>query len=130
MRNAGVVMVGPGCAVCGDGLVQDASGNPYDGRVCSELGWCGCGGPEDIDQAMLAYLRTLTHPAGFSTDRSAIARAVTDDEPEDGSDGATLRLLLAYMADDLGWSEHGGSVYGAWLTDDGKQALDNLVAAA
>jgi hypothetical protein len=37
--------------------------------------------------------------------------------------------LTAYLCDALGWTEHGGGVGGAWLTDEGERALSNLRAA-
>lgn len=30
----------------------------------------------------------------------------------------------------VGFTEHGGSIYGSWLTDDGTEALANLRAWA
>lgn len=102
------------CEQChGDGTIDD--GRPYvlDSLVTTELGWCGCGDPEAVDKVMLAYLRS---------------RAAEDwPDPEGVSDDAVL--LLAYIADALRWTEHGSSVGGAWLTDDGRKALANLEAA-
>lgn len=80
--------------------------------VTAELGWCGCGDPDAIDALMLTY---LSEQPGW------------EHAPTQGND---VRLLLAYIADDLAWTEHGSSVFGAWLTDDGKQALSNLQALA
>jgi hypothetical protein len=80
--------------------------------VVGNLGWCGCGSPEDIDALMLAYLRSRTGedwpkpaPVGVSPDAA---------------------VLLAYMADALDWSEHGISIGGAWLTERGERALATL----
>lgn len=81
-----------------------------DRSVASEAGWCGCGDPEQVDTLMLRYLAALPkweHEEGDG---------LSDD----------VRLLLSYVADDIGWTEHGTSVYGCWLTDDGKEALSNL----
>lgn len=80
-----------------------------------ELGGCGCGQPERVDAMMLAYLESRAgegfpkpDPAGVSEDAA---------------------LLLAYLADMLDWTEHGGSVGGAWLTDEGERALAHLRSA-
>lgn len=80
--------------------------------VGTELEWCGCDRPEEVDRMMLAYLE---------------ARAVEDfpkPHPEGVSEDA--ETLLAYIADQLGWTEHGGSVGGAWLSPAGETALNNL----
>ena len=83
-----------------------------DEAVAAELGWCLCNRPEEVNRMMLAYLE---------------ARSIEDwpkPHPEGVSEDA--ETLLAYIADQLGWTEHGGSVGGAWLTADGREALDNL----
>ena len=80
--------------------------------VNAELEWCGCDTPEEVDRMMLAYLRSRDEKGWPKT------------EPEGVSADATL--LLSYMAARLDWTEHGGSVGGAWLSDDGKEALANL----
>ena len=90
--------------------------DPDDGpTVAAELGWCGCGSHEDIDAWMLAYLRSR---AGDEWPKPV---------PEGVSEDATT--LLAYMADDLGWTEHGGSIYGAWLTDEGRLVIQRMEVA-
>lgn len=71
--------------------------------------WCGCGMPEEIDKAMLTYLSSGTHPY-----------------PNILKINNTTDLFCAYIADSLGWTEHGGSVYGAWLTEEGKKILDGI----
>ncbi len=76
-------------------------------RVNAELGWCGCGTGDRVDEMMLAYLGQSGPVLHFGDDAG---------------------MLVAYMADALGWTEHGGSIGGAWLTEDGEQALANLRA--
>lgn len=120
VRNAAVVREGGPCDNCRTfGTAEDdgpAGGDVKESLVSHELGWCGCGNPEDVDRMMLAYLT---------------ARA-EEDWPKPRAEGVSddAEMLLAYIADELEWTEHGGSVGGAWLTDDGKEAMRNLTAAA
>jgi hypothetical protein len=108
MVNAKVAhSVAEPCAHC----LEMATEAMESGRVQAEIGWCGCG-TDRTDEMMLAYLRSRE----------------VDGFPKPAPDGvhADAVELLAYMADDLGWTEHGGGVGGAWLTDAGREALANL----
>lgn len=40
--------------------------------------------------------------------------------------GSNARLLVCYLLDWIGATDHGGSVTGAWLTDEGKELLEAL----
>lgn len=81
----------------------------FDGEiVAKELGWCGCGELARVDALMLGYL--------------------TSGDPVLQVNG-DAGLLLAYIADDRGWTDHGGSIHSAWLTDSGRELLANLTAA-
>ena len=75
-------------------------------------GYCACGSPEIITELMQSFL-TLTRP---STDGTAQFTQIVDTEP--------LDLALAYWADRRGLTEHGGSVYGAWITPAGRRWLE------
>jgi len=104
-------------------------------QVAEELEWCGCGDNDRVDELMLAYLDWLELDKQFSD--SILAEyggdlltswkdeRWTQDRAECPLD-EDVRLLVMYVADHLGWTEHGSSVYGAWLTDDGREALANL----
>lgn len=109
--NAKIVRIGGSddCQCSGWPLDINDDGSPADGMVCMEMGWCGCGNPEDVDRWMVAFLTSGT------------ANSPTITSP--------LDTVLAYMADGLGWTEHGGGIGGSWLTDDGLEALANLQAA-
>ena len=107
--NAKFVADGPTCNHCQQ--VLDGTDAVYEpaGMVVCHMDWCSCGTPEVIDEAMVAYL---------DSDDDGILRSAPDAET----------MLLAYIADHLGWTAHGGSIHGAWLTDDGREALANLKA--
>jgi hypothetical protein len=109
VRNASIVVTTPRDAPACDGP------HPHEAPeslVAAELGWCACGNPEDVDAAMLAYLRSRAVP----------------DWPKPDPDGVSVdaAMLLAYIADSLGWTEHGSFVGAAWLSDEGREALRNL----
>lgn len=82
--------------------------------------FCGCGSPDAVVKAMRDYMNrvrtytNLVHQPGPLPD--GIERPVPDDD--------LAALLLAYIADHLGFTDHGGSVYGAWITDAGSRWLD------
>lgn len=118
VRNAGWVTERP------DGLPCEHLDDLSEPSVAAELGWCGCGSPEDVDRMMLAYLRNIEARWTVRKD---------EDAPHWGwraTEGLSTdaETLIQYMADALGWTEHGGTVGGAWLTDDGHVALRNLMA--
>jgi hypothetical protein len=113
MVNCKPTLDGGGCDACRDDVHRnplDPDGEPWSMLVQHEAGWCACGDEDQVDWMMQRYLRML------ADDRRP--EAYEEDVP----------TLMAYIADSLGWTEHGGSVGGAWLTDDGREALSNLEA--
>ena len=74
------------------------------------MGWCGCGCPENADRAVLTYMETLNYGEIKKTkDIHDIYEGLHD----------PLLLCLMYTLDEKGLTEHGSSVYGAWLTTKG-----------
>lgn len=69
-----------------------------------KLGWCGCGCPEDAERCVLNLLSEI---------KVKTADVYADD----------LLLCLAYTLDHAGLLEHGTSIGGAWLTEEGKMYL-------
>lgn len=114
VKNAAIVRDRT-CDQCRD-YGTDPNGPAYvlESLVNTEVGWCGCGDPSEVDAMMLAYLRARSHPE-FP-------------KPPTRFVGKQAEMLLAYVADRLGWTEHGTSIGGAWLSDDGIEALKNLEA--
>lgn len=113
--------------------IVDEEGVHHDGIegwCASFLGFCGCGRPEDPLETVLGVL------SAFEAMRAA--RDVKDDAtanmaweqihriaPTEG-EYAGLGYSLLYMLDDKGLIDHGSSVHGSWLTDDGKEFLARL----
>ena len=83
--------------------------------------FCACGNPEIVEDAMLAYLDGVIDLDNEDT--------VTPDGWRARCGGEVAFLLLAYLADQQKWTKHGGSVYGAWITDKGRQTRAALAAA-
>lgn len=69
------------------------------------LGFCACGSPWIILNGLEKYLDVVEK------------REYREDENF---------LLYAYVADRAKLTDHGGSVYGAWLTDKGEEILNLL----
>lgn len=68
-----------------------------------KLRWCGCGDPDSAKEVVKEYLQAVK------------ARRV--DVNND------LVLCLAYTMDAAGLTDHGSSICGAWLTDEGEMFL-------
>lgn len=112
-----------------EGGVRDADGvgfdSPFDLLIESHaggLGWCACG---DIDRALdlvCGYLAAL-HWSSLQEGRHPRER-------EHAGINEDAWLLLSYLCDAAGWTEHGISVRGAWLTEEGRQALWMLTERA
>lgn len=96
-----------------------------------KLKWCGCGTPEDAKKVIRDFLRILNITSDVykvnkikkdelskSQDKAFMDRfgvkAVYDNE---------LLLCLAYALDAAGFTEHGSSIGGAWISLEGKMFL-------
>lgn len=92
------------------------------------LNFCGCGRPERVAELLAAYLSALVEDS-----RQAEARCVPTwkQQPwlEVGGDDRDVFLMCAYIADAAGWTEHGGSVHGAWITESGRDILAKYLKA-
>jgi hypothetical protein len=86
-----------------------------DLRKFLEDKFCGCGQPEAAAAALLRLLRL--HP--LHSNREAFEQWISDDG---------IEMLLLYTLDAWKLTEHGGSVGGAWLTEEGKKIRDALAA--
>jgi len=67
-------------------------------------GFCGCGSPDMVVDAMIGYLSQ-------------------DDKMLKCGEGLD-QLMLAYWADSAGLTEHGTSVFVTWLTPAGRRWLE------
>lgn len=95
-----------------------------------DLGLCGCNCPEDTKEAIRKYLhiRKDFHDKEL-TYEGVVRRYRTDlgiDEHSQVQHGV-LQFMM-YVLDKEGYTEHGGSVGGCWLTKKGEMFMDVLDA--
>lgn len=93
------------------------------------MGFCGCGLPEETRDWLIELLELLR---GEKDENGSFCRV--DDWYEkqkallgDRENGMAGDFVL-YVLDAIGWTEHGGSVYGSRLSEAGIDALDKLKA--
>lgn len=84
---------------CDEELMEECENFFYYEKLC----WCGCGDPDSAKKVIKEYFRAVK------------ARRV--DVNND------LVLCLAYTMDAAGLTDHGSSIRGAWLTDEGEMFL-------
>lgn len=89
----------------------------YD--LIHELGICGCGNPEIAYKEIHNMLKRSVDPERY--DRDKHDKWLIPDYEYDG-----YILFMAYTLDHNGFLTHGSSIYGAVLTDKGKQLLKVL----
>lgn len=90
------------------------------------LKWCGCGRPEEADLAILDYLNCLYYACyGYESNNCVLCsksydeHGVKDIRSIYGGLDDVLLLCLMYTMDAAGLTDHGSSIYGAWLTTKG-----------
>lgn len=92
------------------------------------LGFCGCGSPERVADMICRYLEAVDWAwecgpnmefAHYWAERcqNMIERAKLEED---------AFMLCAYIADSRRFTEHGGSVGGAWLSDKGRSFVGAL----
>lgn len=94
------------------------------------LGLCGCGCPDASRRDIRNYLRIVNlKRKDFSTFddyyKIYIARMKEYFNVESVYDNSLLQFM-AYILDNKGFTEHGSSIGGAWITEKGKQYLSVL----
>lgn len=82
-------------------------------RVFLNDAFCGCGSPEDAFASLTKLLRIVSQPQWLDGLKAFV--------PDEG-----VQMLLLYQLDKLDLTEHGGSVYGSWLSEKGKEVLAAL----
>lgn len=81
-----------------------------------KLNWCGCGDPDIAKRVVRDYLEVINDK--FDSDVTFEKKFGVDLVYDND-----LLLCLAYTIDAAGFTEHGSSISGAWLTDEGKMFL-------
>lgn len=80
------------------------------------LNWCGCGDPDIAKRVIRDYLEVIKDKFdnNVTFENKFGVKSVYDND---------LLLCLAYTIDAAGFTEHGSSISGAWLTEEGKMFL-------
>lgn len=81
-----------------------------------ELGFCGCGRPQDIASMFKKHMNLISLSSKDRWDNEDNKKTISSDE----------HLLVLYILDSKKIIEHGGSVYGGWLSESGKEMLKEL----
>ncbi len=85
----------------------------------TDIGLCGCGRPLDTWEMIHRYLKALKL-------RSESVDEGIEEVKNFYMQNYGLAQFMAYILDDREYTEHGTSIYGAWLTDKGKDLLSIL----
>ena len=101
-----------------------------DYYMYEELNLCGCGIPEDTYEIIRRYLHIRED---YYTDKieykDVLERYKTDLHiKDDDSLQAGLLQFMMYVLDHKGFTEHGSSIGGCWLTNKGRMLLTVLDA--
>ena len=93
---------------------------------------CGCGNPEEIAKLIrnILQLRKLKHDQYWEEKDREKQKLIIEEEinltKELFKDADVFELLVLYLLDNKGLTEHGGSVYTSHLTEEGRDLLDSL----
>ena len=104
-----------------DGMILGPDDCYYDteqeAMYYGQIGLCGCGQPEEVHRLLLDCMSAINddHPSLISAEK--VARIVSE-RPD------VVAEMILHFLDSREVTEHGGSVYGSWLTDRGKQMLE------
>jgi len=85
---------------------------------------CSCGTPEDCKNVICEYLIILNK----WTSNTKIPKDFKTSFGVDSIYDNPFTLFLAYAIDSYGFTEHGSSIGGAWITDLGRMYIDVLLA--
>jgi len=96
------------CYVGPDGCHYDS---PQEVQYFCKLNLCGCGNPDEVHALLIQCAKHFGN-GPFALRVDGIVNLVKEN-PE------VVAQFIAHFLDSKGLTEHGGSVYGSWLTEDG-----------
>jgi hypothetical protein len=91
--------------------------NELQEYIYGELGFCGCGLPEET----IALLRDVLSVIESDEPNYKALLPLLDHKKTPG-----LVYTYLYLLDDKGLTDHGSGVMACWLTDKGSELLDSL----
>lgn len=77
------------------------------------LSFCGCGSPNSVCDLLLDFLECFTGDYDL-IDRNLVNKLLSENSNHIWHD------FMLYFLDSKGITEHGTSIYGSWLTEEGK----------
>ena len=133
-----VVDNNPDCCIKNE-VVRGCRTEPYeesliepllDFYMYEKMDLCGCGIPEDTYEAIRRYLRIRKSCFEENLSWEDITERYRANLHIDYDDSMNHGILqfLAYILDSYGFTEHGSSVGGCWLTEEGERLLTVLDA--
>lgn len=133
-----VVDNNPNCCVRFE-VIRDCRTEPYEESLIEPLlnfymhekmDMCGCGTPEDTYEVIRRYLRIRKNCFAEKLSWEDVVERYETNLHMNYSDSMNYGMLqlLAYVLDSYGFTEHGSSVGGCWLTKDGERLLTVLDA--
>lgn len=105
--------------------------NPLmDYYMYEELNLCGCGSPEFTYSAIREYLHIREDWYKNRIKYDGVLQRYKKNLHIDDNDSLQSGLLqfMMYILDHKGFTEHGGSIGGCWITDKGRRLLTVLDA--
>lgn len=101
-----------------------------DYYMYEKLHLCGCGSPEDTYEVIRRYLHIRKDWRDNSVPYEKVIERYKTDLGIDADNNMHYGILqfLMYVLDDNGFTEHGSSVGGCWLTKNGEMLLAVLDA--
>lgn len=101
-----------------------------DYYMYEELNLCGCGNPEFTYSVIRKYLHIREDWYMDKLKYDDVLQRYKEDLHIDNNDSLQSGLLqfMMYILDYKGFTEHGGSIGGCWLTDKGRRLLTVLDA--
>lgn len=103
-----------GCLIGPDGCHYDTEAQAF---YFDQFGLCGCGRPEKVHQFLLDCLSAARKDHPSLLDIKRIEELVSQNP-------SIVAEFVLHFLDAVDLTEHGGSVYGCWLTERGKQAVE------
>jgi hypothetical protein len=104
-----------------NGMLIGPKGCHYDTEAeafyFDQIGLCGCGRPKDVHAFLLKCLTAGKDDYPAILDYKKIEKLVADNIE-------IVAEFVLHFLDDVELTEHGSSLYGSWLTERGKQAVE------
>jgi hypothetical protein len=103
-----------------DGCSHDT---PQDAQYSYVLGLCGCGRPHEVHALLIECVKCFER-GGYSDKEWLDATGVDGIAELVRAKPKVAAEFIAHFLDQRVLTEHGGSVYGSWITEDGLDFIE------